>query len=412
MSDLLAGVRVLEAAILLNGDTVGMLLGDLGADVIKVESPRGGDYLRDMLGQLTPHNSPAHVQVNKNKRSIAVDVRTNEGRSIFFDLLATADVFVDGYLAGTCDRLGIGYIAQRAVKPDIIYCHYSGFGSKGPYSRIPTHGQMMNALAGAVAVELGDDGLVHHIDRDEPMGGTRTGGDGTSAGATHAVAHIAAALFQRERTGKGCYLDAAGSDGVLATGWMAAVYGLNDRRITDRQGLRPPGQAPFQGAKYQWYATSDERFVLFCCIEHKFWTAFCAAIDRPDLVARADLDGPVDFGHSDHPLRRELQAVFSTRTQEEWVAFAVHNDLPIGPSHQTTAPLLDDVHLRERNILFEGSHPQAGPFTYVGEPVIVDKMPYELRRHAPALGEHTDEVLGELGYDQASIDRLRASGVL
>ena len=152
--------------------------------------------------------------------------------------------------------------------------------------------------------------------------------------------------------------------------------------------------------------------MLFCCIEHKFWTAFCSAIDRPDLASRADLDGPVDFGHSDHPLRRELQAVFSTRTQAEWVAFAVRNDLPIGPSHQTTAPLLDDVHLRERNILFEGAHPQAGPFTYVGEPVIVDKLPYELRRHAPALGEHTDEVLAELGYDQASIDRLRGSGVL
>src|SRR5262245_14915979 len=131
MSSLLDGVRVVEAAVLLNGDTVGMYLGDMGADVIKVESPRGGDYLRDLLGQLTPHHSPAHVQVNKNKRSVTVDVRQPAGLAVFMDLVRTADVFVDGYLAGTCDRLGIGYSALSAVKPDLVYCHYSGFGAQG-----------------------------------------------------------------------------------------------------------------------------------------------------------------------------------------------------------------------------------------------------------------------------------------
>jgi formyl-CoA transferase len=412
MSDLLAGVRVIEAAVLLNGDTVGMLLADLGADVIKVEAPRTGDYLRDMLGQITPHNSPAHVQVNKNKRSMTLDVRTPEGRSIFFDLIARADVFVDGYLAGTCDRLGIGYIAQRATKPDIVFCHYSGFGAKGPYARIPTHGQMMNSLAAAVPVELSDDGLVHQVNRDEPMGGTRSGGDGTAAGAVHAVAHIAAALYRRERTGQGSFIDAAGSDGVLANGWMAAIYGLNDERIADRRGLRAKGQAPHQGAKYQWYATADDRFILFCCIEHKFWRAFCEAVDRPDLADRSETDGPVDFAHADQSLRRELQQIFSTKSQSEWVEFAVRNDLPIGPSHQTTAPLRSDAHLRERNIIVEGTAPDGGAFTYIGEPAIVDHQPYTIRRAAPSLGQHTDEVLRELGHDQASIDRLRAAGVV
>jgi crotonobetainyl-CoA:carnitine CoA-transferase CaiB-like acyl-CoA transferase len=412
LSDLLEGVRVLELAVLLNGDYLGMLLGDLGADVIKIESPGRGDYLRDMLGQLAPHQSPAHVQVNKNKRSVTIDLRHQTGRDIFGDLVRTADVIVDGYVSGTCDALGIGYRDVHKIKPDIVYCHYSGFGATGPYASIPTHGQMMNALAAAVPVELGDDDLVRIVDRDEPMGGTRIGGDGSAAGGTHAAYHVAAALFRRERTGAGCYLDAAGADGVLANGWMGAVYGLNDHRIADRQGLRPRGQPAHQGAKYQWYETADHRFVLFCCIEHKFWARFCAVVDHPEWAGRTDQGGPVDFAHTDIDLRHQLQTVFRTRTQAEWVALAAREDLPIGPSHQGALALLDDDHLMQRTILLEGDHPKAGPFTYVGEPVVVDGAPYQLRRPAPGLGDHTDEILAELGYDPDRIASLRRESVI
>ncbi len=412
MSDLLDGVRVLELAALLNGDYVGMLLGDMGADVIKIESPGRGDYLRDMLGQLSPHHSPAHVQVNRNKRSVTLDLRLPAGLEVFLDLLATADVFVDGYVAGTCDALGLGYDQLRVHKPDLVYCHYSGFGATGAYASIPTHGQMMNSLAAAVPVELGYDDLVHLVERDEPMGGTRSGGEGTAAGGTHAALHVAAALVRRDRTGRGCYLDAAGADGVVANGWMGAIYGLNDRRITDRQGLRPRGQGAHEGAKYQWYETLDHKFVLFCCIEHKFWRRFCEAVGRPDWVARTDEGGPVDFAHTDIGLRRELQGLFRTRDQTAWITLAAAQDLPIGPCHQGALSLLDDAHLRQRTILIEGDHPGAGPFTYVGEPVIVDSGPYEVRRPAPELGEHTGEVLAELGYGPERVASLRAGGVI
>ena len=412
MSDLLRGVRVVECAVLLNGDFIGMVLGDLGADVIKVESPGQGDYLRDMLGQITPHNSPAHVQVNKNKRSLTLDVRTDTGRELFFELLATADVFVDGFLAGTCDRLGIGYEEQRSRKPDIVYCHHSGFGGAGPYSRIPTHGQMMNALAAAVPLQTGEDGLVRRVESIEPMGGTTIGGDGTAAGGIHAVAHILAALVRRGRTGEGAYLDAAGADGVVAQGWIGAVYSINDERITDRRGLRPKDEPPLSGAKYQFYETKDERYILFCCIEHKFWARFCAVVDRPDLVDASETAGPVDFAHAQEDLRRQLQAVFATRTQQEWVDLAAAEDLPIGPAHQEAARLIDDPHLRTRQILVGGAHPDAGPFTYVGEAVVVDGERYELHRPAPALGEHTDEILAELGHGADEVSTWRAAGVV
>jgi crotonobetainyl-CoA:carnitine CoA-transferase CaiB-like acyl-CoA transferase len=412
VSELLDGVRVVECAVLFNGDTVGMHLGDLGADVIKVEWPGQGDYLRDMLGQIVPHHSPAHVQVNKNKRSMTLDLRRPEGLDVFWDLLRSADVFVDGFLAGACDGLGIGYAAQRAVKPDIVYCHYSGFGGAGPYARIPTHGQMMNALAAAVPLAVSDDGLVRERPSTEPMGGTTIGGDGTAAGAVHAALRIAAALVRRERTGRGAYLDAAGSDGVVAQGWIAAVYGLNEHRLTDRRGLRERGDTERTAAKYNFYATADGRFVLFCAIEPKFWARFCEGVGRPDLVGESATAGPVDFGHRDEPLRRELQAIFATRTQDEWVAFARDHRLPLGPAHQTAADLRGDPQLGARQIVVEGEHPAAGPFTYVGEPVIVDGEPYRLRRPAPALGEHTDEVLRELGRSDADIAALRAAGVI
>ncbi|MDE0494675.1 MAG: CoA transferase [Acidimicrobiaceae bacterium] len=412
MSDLLRGVRVLESAVLLNGDTLGMLLGDLGADVIKVEAPPAGDYLRDILGQIEPRHSPAHLQANKNKRSIGLDLGSAGGREVLWDLLEVADVFVDGFTAGAADRLGIGYEQQRSRKPDIVYCQYTGFGSVGPYARMPTHGQMMNAGAAAVTLATADDGFVRPAENRELMWGTSIGGDGTAAGAVHAALRVAAALYRRQVTGEGCFLDVSAADAVVAQGWIGAVYGLNYDRITDHTGLKDPGAEPLTGAKYQYYRTSDERFVLFCCIEPKFWERFCRLVGRDDLIDTQLEPGPVDFARDADELRRELQAVFETRTQREWVDMAVRERVPIGPAHQGAASLRDDPQIAARQILVEGHHPSVGPFTYVGEPAIVDKQPYAVRRPAPAFGAHTTEILTEIGYDEPRIADLFTGGVV
>jgi len=406
MSDLLKGVRVLESAVLLNGDTLGMHLADLGADVVKIESPGTGDYLRDILGQIAPRHSPAHLQVNKNKRSIALDLRVEGALDVFWDLQRTADVFIDGFAGAATDRLGIGYEAQRQHKPDIVYCQYTGFGRNGPYAGIPTHGQMMNAEAAAIALKKGDDGFVRIVENRELMGGTTIGGDGTTAGAIHAALRVVAALYRRDRTGQGAFLDASAADAVISQGWIGAIYGLNHQRLTDHTGLRPAGSEPFTGAKYQYYETADEKFVLFCCIEPKFWARFCELVGRGDLADRHTEAGAIDFGRDDHELRRELQTIFGRQPQQHWIDLAIRERLPIGPAHQGVVSLREDPHIAERQIIVEGNHPVAGPFTYVGEPVIVDNLPYEAPRPAPTVGLQTRDVLREMGYDSNRIDDL------
>ena len=233
MIELLKGVRVVECAVLFNGDQTGRHLADLGADVIKVEAPDVGDYLRDFLGQIVPHHSPAHLFVNRNKRSVTLNLRQAEGE-VFYRLLRTADIFVDGFAGDACAKLGIGYDDQRAVRPDIIYAQCSGFGAYGPYVSIPTHGNMMGSLGGGVRLAMGDDGLV------ENQGGL---GDGTvpaalytalSAGGRPAVppAHRGGRLHRRCRIGR-CARAAVVPGGL---------------RMERRQADRPPGHVPGGGA--------------------------------------------------------------------------------------------------------------------------------------------------------------------
>jgi crotonobetainyl-CoA:carnitine CoA-transferase CaiB-like acyl-CoA transferase len=175
---LLEGVRVVECAVLFNGDQTGRHPADLGAGVIKVEAPGVGDYLRDFLAQIVPHHSPAPMYVNRNKRSVTLNLRSDEGREAFFTLLRTADIFVDGFAGDACARLGIGYDDQRRVKPGIIYAQCSGFGAHGPYAQIPTRGQMMGALGGGIELAMGSDNLV--CERGGLADGTAVGWPGVA----------------------------------------------------------------------------------------------------------------------------------------------------------------------------------------------------------------------------------------
>lgn len=408
MFDLLKGVRVIEFGILLNGDHLGMLLSDLGAEVIKVEEPLKGDYLRDMLGQITPHHSPAHLQVNKNKKSVTLNVNTEAGRHAFFELLKTADIFADGLRGGACDAMGIGYEAQRAVKPDIIYMASTGFGMTGPYTRLGAHGYSMAAVAGGLPAAKDEDGFVDRTESTDLFGGIKAS---PGAGGPFAVMAGLAALVRRQRTGEGAFIDVATSDCNLAASWLATVTNLNYDRLTDLTGMAPRGVAnegwPAGSVLYSLYEASDGRFMMFGAIEPKFWYNFCDAVERPELKEAIRTDIPVDYGVEAQWLRPVLRDIFQTRSSSEWTALALASNIPIAVAN-TLDQVPEDPHNKARGMLFEAEHPGAGPMTYLRYPAIVDGARSGVEIPAPVLGEHTQEVLSSLGL---SADEIAAAQV-
>jgi crotonobetainyl-CoA:carnitine CoA-transferase CaiB-like acyl-CoA transferase len=397
VTGLLQGVRVVETGVLMTVDHLGRLLGDEGADVVKVETPQLGDYLRNIMHRFAPDWSAFHMILNRNKRSITVDARTLEGREVMARLVAGADVFITGNVGATNEKLGLDYESVRRINPDIVYCQATGFGASGPYAEVPTHGQMMDALGGGAApMELDDRGFVSRSAGAEQAAGS----GGVVIGPLYAAFGVAAALVRRSRTGEGAYLDVSCADAVLASSWVPGMRSLN----ADAVELGSGGVG--ESAKYQHYETADGKFLLFCGIEAKFWDNFCRAVGQEGLIEGHRRDLVVDFGGGDDALRIELQRIFHTRTLAEWMDVAVEHDVAMGPALRLDE-VDDDPHLRARGIVVTEDHPVVGAIRTLGNPIVVEGASFQIRG-APAHGEHTDEILAELGFDDAARAELRA----
>jgi crotonobetainyl-CoA:carnitine CoA-transferase CaiB-like acyl-CoA transferase len=392
---LLEGVRVLEVALLGAGAT-GMHLADLGADVIKVEQPGLGDSAR-VLGRLpTLPVSPMHCHWNRGKRSVAVDLHLPEGKEVFQRLAAQADAVIEGLRAGTLESWGLGYPALRASNPKLVFLTVSGFGRTGPYHTLPSHGMGFDAWAGHFAPAAGPEGWPT-LPNLTPIGGI--------AGPLYGAYALVAAILRARVTGTGCDLDISEAD--VAAGWDSLSMGVAEarRRAAEAAGEEPGADEWFfeDAALYQYYETSDGHHILFMAVEPKFWERFCQAVERADLLGRHPGEGL-----GDRALRRDLAALFRTRTRAQWVECFVDANIPGVPVNRRVE-LGADAQFRARNRWLpveEHGMPMLAP------PVHVNAAQPE-PAPAPSLGAHTEEVLTELlGLDRPAIDDLREREVV
>jgi len=372
---LLEGVRVLDLSRLVPGAYATSKLADLGADVIKVEVPPRGDYMRD-IPPMHDGYSVLYEALNRNKRSVLIDPRTDAGREALDALVRTADVVLETGRPGGADAIGTDYERLRTVKPDLVYCSLSGYGQTGPYRDLPSHGANLEAAAGAAAMVVRDDGTA-----DFPNIRTFVA---SQAGALHAALSIAAALLRRDRTGEGCFLDVCGFDAAVS--WQ---YG-NLACLANTGEVFPGSEG--MGPRYGCYRTADDRWVFLAAMEPKYWRMVCEAGGRPDLGDRVDDALSLDWGDDD--LRPEIAAMIAGRTQAEWVALAIERELPVSPVN-VVEDLLDDPHLQARDLM-ASAPTDTGVVHMTAFPVRADDERFEVQRRAPSLGQHTDEVLGAL----------------
>jgi crotonobetainyl-CoA:carnitine CoA-transferase CaiB-like acyl-CoA transferase len=402
---LLEGVRIVECS-LLSPSGVAQHLADLGAEVIKVEAPGAGDYVRTLTWPVIDGNSLEHWRWNRGKRSIALDLRKPEGVEVFLKLVARADALIEGMRHGALDRRGLTWERLREAKPDLVLCRISGYGGSGPYRDVPAHGLAFDAMAGVANPTLTPQGFItipSHISI------------GINAGPLFAALGVVSAVLHARSTGRGCVFEVAQADAAIAWNWMqiegkrAYEYpdaSDNDGNTGDRR--RPVGFDDFSGSvRSQYYATADGH-VLFMASERRFWRNFCEGLGRADLFEKWPGREAGEHALGNTALRRELTALFRSGTTADWLSLGREVDFPIAPVYDAVSVRRDpqfqarfDWLPREKH----GTDLMRTPIRLVG-----DELPTPSR--APEVGEHSDAILGELGYDTAQIAALRSAKVI
>ncbi|MBW8826011.1 MAG: CoA transferase [Acidobacteria bacterium] len=384
MYPLLKGIRVLDLCKLVPGDDATRLLADLGADVIKVEEPTVGDWIRDL--------PEIYRALNRNKRSLTLNLKSDEGRRIFHELLETAQVVVEVSKPGTFQRIGMDYESLRARKPDLIYCSVTGYGQESPWTELPAHGLNINATAGLMDVDWSGE--------IPEMTAGSTAADCNRDGAVAAAFAILGALVQRSLTGKGQYIDVSCWDAGVSFGGLGA-------RPFPPPVPRAPGQL---GARYAAYRTKDGQALLLGLLERHFWEKFCRVVAREDLLDRRG-DAALDFGRDDPGLREILQEIVETKTLAEWVDLAMQHDIVLSPI-LTPAQVFTTEQWEARDMVAHTEHPAYGSYDSLRPGFTIPEASFEVRYPPPMLGDHTAEILSELGYDDAAQQQLRAASAI
>ena len=384
MDGALQGIKVIDFSQWLPGQYCGMVLADHGADVIKVEGVKG-DPNRNFAPQPAPGMSSWNLALNRNKRGVTVNLKTEEGKEILKRLLKEADVFLEGFRPGYLQSKGLGYEDVKQVNPRLIYCSITGFGQESKFKQQPAHDLNIIGLSGMCF--LNDSGKVAISEVQVSAIGS----------ALNAVAAISMALLARERTGKGQRIDVSLYNTALS---MQIVS------LSSILGCRITGDTPFGRCAhyYDVYATKDGKFISVGAIEPKFWRKFCDMIGLPELK-----DRQYDFAHEEE-ITQIISDTLKTKTRDEWVALAENGSFCITPVNSPDEVLESDMSAASG--MLETRMEDVGTVTYLHSAVKMSGTPGSIRFRAPYAGEHNREVLCALGYTEEEIAVFKEKGII
>lgn len=393
MSGPLAGVRVIDLSAMLSGPWAADILGDQGADVIKVEPLGTGDHVRALRNRSRGLAS-MFLNINRSKRSVTIDLKHPEGVATLRSLVASADVLVQNFRPGVVDRLGIGYDDLREVNPGLVYLSISGFGESGPYAHRRVYDPIVQALSGLTTVQAGSDSerprLIRTVlpDKLTAMAGSQA---------------VCAALVARARTGTGQHIQLSMLDTMLSFLWATD---MNAYTFMD-QPVEPERAASFIDLIYE---TADG-YITVSTMKDGEWQAFCTAADRPDLLDDDRFDTPAKRDENVDERLAVIQEVLIGRPAQEWLKILPEHDVPCAPALRRFE-LLEHPQVLASGTIIESEHPVAGRLRQARPAPRFSDTPVGPPRGAPLLGQHNRQVLAELGLDPGEIDRLVAAGVI
>ncbi len=393
----LEGIRVLDLSRLAPGPYCSMLLADLGADVLLVEEPAdagglAGRAARRLLERDVSERAMAFNALSRNKRSIALNLKNEAARQVFYKLAERADVVLEGFRPGVVKRLGVDYETLGRINPRIVYCSLSGYGQSGPYAGLVGHDINYISIGGALGM-IGWPGTPPAI----PMNIIAD----FAGGGLYAAFAILAAIIARERTGAGQYVDMAMTDGVVSLLALVASQYFGS-------GVAPrPGESLLNGGVpfYCVYETRGGQWLSIGCLEPGFWEALCRAVGREDFI-------PYQMNADKYPEMFDyFRQEFKTRTRDEWFEYLRQFDICVGPVY-SLEEVFNDPQVRARDMVVELEHPTVGKVQQVGIGAKLSETPGSVRSLAPRRGQHTEEVLLDLGYSRQQIEELRSEGAV
>lgn len=392
-------IKILDLTSLAPGQFCTMILGDFGANVLRVESP-GAKFGLGLKGKESKKEA-AYFPLDRNKKSIVLDLKTQSGREVFYRLAQQSDVIVESFRPGVVKRLGIDYETISKLNPQIVYCSLSGYGQNGPYRDLSGHDINYLSMAGVLGL-IGPSGMPPVI----PMDIISI----FAGGSLYGVVGILTALMARNETGKGQYVDVAFTEGAISLLTFLTHWHFLKGLVPKRGETVIHGAYPYYGV----YETKDGKYISIGCVEPHFWENLCRLLGREDYIPyQVSMDHffhkPVDKKWRE--ISTYLKQTFLTKTRDEWFELLVKSDIPAGKVYALDE-VFSDPHVLQRQMVLEMEHPSFGNIKQAGIAPKLSETPGSVRTFAPLAGEHTEEVLGGLGYSGEEIDTLKQKGAI